>query len=81
MGCGCGKRGVSRGNPVRVGNIVKNLNRRTPMLKPTEIRNLAAKEIVEKQLSVKSLGGMDKNKREINRKRRFNILLQKLGRR
>lgn len=82
MGCGCGKgaRAVRRGEAVRPGvgrGKITGLKRTTH---PTAMTKPASKaDFIEQKTAQKSLGGMSKDRREIERKRR-NMILQKLGR-
>lgn len=74
--CNC-RQGVKRGQPMRVGQVRPTSMPRNAL----ELRRLAAKKTIDKELANKenTSGGLDKNRREIERRRRL-ILLQKLGR-
>lgn len=77
MGCGC-RKGVKRGQTMRMGGTMRSApGPRTSV----ELRKLAAKKTVNQVMAnkEKTSGGMDKNRRELDRKRRM-VLLQKLGR-
>lgn len=82
MGCNCGGARGGR-SPIR-GNMgaktVGRLASNTTPKNPAEMRQMAAKKTIEQQLSAqqKVAGGMDKNRREIERKRRL-MILSKLG--
>ena len=86
MACGCGKGGGRRSSPpIRVGSstglvinrgkVVANTNQR----QPASLRSMAAQaKVAQQQSGDKSLGGLSKERREIDRKRRLAIL-SKLG--
>jgi hypothetical protein len=86
MSCGCGGRKAAslptrtgnRGINVAMsnkGNLVVNNTPRSPV----GLRQMAAQsKVAQQQAGEKSLGGMSKNRREIDRKRRLAILA-KLG--
>lgn len=86
MGCGCGGKGIKRGQSVRLGtprrdNSRAQLNTNVTRKSALDLRRQAVQKSVEQQLQSreKTHGGMDKSRREIERKRRLTIL-NKLGR-
>ena len=87
MGCGCGGRGISKqrsrsGRPPQRGLVAGRRigSNGRPRRDPQELRELAAKTEVQKSLTnnSKSSGGLTKERREIEKKRRLAIL-RKLG--
>lgn len=83
MGCGCGRRGVNTGNRTNINrNTGNRLASATPPPNGAALRTAALKSVADKQVAlqqVNNLGGIDKNRREVERKRRM-MILQKLGR-
>lgn len=84
MGCGCGGRNTSTqrtrsGRPLARG-LVAGRRVVSGRRNPQELRELSAKKEVQKSLlnSSKSNGGLNKDRREIEKKRRLAIL-RKLG--
>jgi hypothetical protein len=63
MGCGCGKKGNL---PKRIGNAIK------PVVQQNIVRSIGTNN-VENQNEQKAPVGMDKNRLEIERKRREQI--------